>query len=107
MDAFLAEKETLLGDIVAAIDVAEEAGVNDDTEAAIEAAIRAYSDRCQALWSQLMGGEVVLNDGLEVSVWGRGLPVRTFCSSGGSRQRRKHPITYICSFDCALLVGRK
>ena len=73
MDAFLAEKETLLGDIVAAIDVAEEAGVNDDTEAAIEAAIRAYSDRCQALWSQLMGGEVVLNDGLEVS-----------CGSGSS-----------------------
>ena len=66
MDVFLSEKETLLGEIAAAIETAEETGVNDQTEAAIDAAIQAYSERCQSLWSQLMGSEVVLNDGLEV-----------------------------------------
>ena len=75
MDAFLIDRETLLGDIAAAIEMAEEAGVNDETEAAIEAAIQAYRDRCQSLWGQLMGSEVVLNDGLEevIQEFGRNL----------------------------------
>ena len=97
MDAFLAEKETLLGDIVAAIDVAEEAGVNEVTEAAIEAAIQAYNERCQILWSQLMGGEVVLNDGLEVRESVRRLSWMAFFRK--VPPKTKHPIAYVCNLN--------
>ncbi|XP_037091733.1 dynein regulatory complex subunit 3-like isoform X3 [Pollicipes pollicipes] len=75
MDEFLAEKDALLGDIANAIDFAEETGINDETEESIDKAIQIYSEHCQKLWSQLMGSEVVLNDGLEevIQEFGRNL----------------------------------